>query len=244
MFFVPRLFVRPDDTSPPAPAIPIRSKPLALAALFLAAAWPGPAAWATTLTLEHLKISHASGASLPVGFPASITANTAASGESASIGGQIGPVSRPAWTGAGISNLRLQFDGRIIDGVLAGDDVSFSFAFLVWATRGTVSWTVRGNASVPPAQGFIEGPSGTLVVTPEAFQLVTGQFGRTFLFNSTGDGTFAMFVDFAWNGANAADALEIRLLHASAHLPTPGAGALAMLASLALAPRPRRARRR
>ncbi len=242
MLFVPRLFARPDDAPHPIPTILKFRILAAVTAVTICGLAPPRIVKATTLTLDHLKISHASGASLPAGFPGAISASTSPSGEAVTMTGGIGPVTRLAWSNAGISNLRMQFDGRVIDGVLAGDDVSFGFAFLVWATRGTVSWTVRGNASVPPAQGFIEGPSGTVVVTPEEFQLVTGVFGRTFLFNSTGDGTYAMFVDFSWNGANSQDMLEIQLLSASAHLPTPGAGTLALIAGLALAPRPRRER--
>lgn len=235
MSFVSGLLLRPEGVLPTVALG--KSKAFWLQAFLAAAATALSAgqASATTLTLSQLTVAHASGTPLPSGFPAAITANTAPLNDAVTFQGSVGPITRPDWSdGAGLGTLRMQVSGQVLDGVFAGDAVNFRFAMIIQLSRGSVTWNVRGNANVPPAQGFLDGPSGTVQANGGEPTLVMGSFGKTFSFNSTGNGTYSMYIDITWNNAGPPESLMINVLYATVHLPAPGATAFGMgLAAIA-----------
>lgn len=223
MSFVPGLLLRPDGVAPPA-ARRLNPTSFALRSVLAAGsvAWVAGQASATMLTVSQFMVAQASGTPLPVGFPAAMSTGVSPSGDAATFQGSVGPITRPAWADSGLGTLRMQISGQVLDGVFAGDEVNFNFAMLIMITRGSVTWNVRGTANVPPAQGFLDGPSGTVPANNGEPTLVTGSFGKTFSFNSTGDGTYTMYIDITWNNAGPPETLKVDVLYATAHLPAPG----------------------
>lgn len=222
MFFAPGLGVRPEGNPPAArhKMFGLRTGLVGLAAgLSMSVCAP---AEATVLSINSYTVAHVSGLFLPQGFPASVTANTAPSLEAVNMMGMIGPVTRQQWVDANVSTIRWQIHGGVLDGVEAGDDVVFAVGLSIHATRGSVTWSMRGNANVPPAQGFIGGPSGTVIADPSQPVVIEQSFGRSFLFNSTGNGTYSLHIDITWSSALVFDTLTVNLLYATVHLPAPG----------------------
>ena len=228
MPFVHGLSLRPEGVLPSAAGHKRRSYIVGMILAAGAIAWPAESASATMLTVGQFMVAQASGTPLPAEFPATMSAGLSPSANAATFQGSIGPITRPAWASSGLGTLRMQISGQVLDGVFAGDEVNFNFALLISITRGSLTWNVRGTANVPPAQGFLDGPSGTVQANNGEPSLVTGSFGKMFSFNSTGDGTYSMYIDLTWNNAGPPETLSIDVLYATVHLPAPGLSAFGL----------------